>query len=81
MLCDGDLRQGITLLQTTLRFATPANEEGLNGRVKITRENLDEMATVVPEKYETDLINAVKKRDFDAMKSTITVSVSAIRFI
>ncbi|KAL5108655.1 Replication factor C subunit 4 [Taenia crassiceps] len=71
ILCDGDLRQGITLLQSAFRFATPSSKEGSTKSVPITCADLDQVATAVPDRFETALISAVKKRDFDALQSTI----------
>lgn len=73
MLCDGDLRQGITVLQSASRFVAPLGTEGRSEPVTITRDHLNELASVVPEKYENDLISAAKGRNFEKIQSTIKV--------
>ncbi|EUB61011.1 Replication factor C subunit 4 [Echinococcus granulosus] len=85
VLCEGDLRQGITFLQSALRFATPCGQKGSTKSVPVTRDDLDRVATVVPEQFENALISAAKKRDFDALQSTILdftgESLSAPQFL
>lgn len=73
VLCDGDLRQGITLLQSAFRLAIPCDKKESTKSVPITRDDLDRVATVVPDSFENALISAAKKRDFDAVQSTILV--------
>ncbi|KAM3181683.1 hypothetical protein ACTXT7_013886 [Hymenolepis weldensis] len=71
ILCDGDLRQCINLLQTTLRFASPAEKTQSMKPVPITREDLNSVVTRVPANFEEKLISSVLKRDFDAMRAVL----------
>lgn len=74
ILCDGDLRQCINLLQTTLRFASPAEKTQSMKPVPITHEDLNSVVTRVPANFEEKLISSVLKRDFDAMRAVLIVS-------
>ncbi|VDL57258.1 unnamed protein product [Hymenolepis diminuta] len=71
ILCDGDLRQCINLLQTTLRFASPAEKTQSMKPVTITHEDLNSVATRVPANFEEKFISSVLKRDFDAMRAVL----------
>ncbi|VDM30551.1 unnamed protein product [Hydatigera taeniaeformis] len=71
VLCDGDLRQGINLLQSASCFATPCGQKESNKSVSVTCDDLDQVATVVPDHFEKAFISAAKKHDFDAMQSTV----------
>ncbi|VDK35985.1 unnamed protein product [Taenia asiatica] len=85
VLCDGDLRQGITILQSAFRFATPCVKNESTKSVSITCDDLDRVATVVPDNFEKTLISAARKRDFDTVHSTILdftrESLSAPQFL
>uniref|UniRef100_A0A5K3EPQ7 AAA domain-containing protein n=1 Tax=Mesocestoides corti TaxID=53468 RepID=A0A5K3EPQ7_MESCO len=70
-LCDGDLRQSITLLQSASRFVAPLSIEGFNEPVPITSAHLDELASVIPEKFEEALVSAAKGRNFEKIQLTI----------
>ncbi|KAM7532911.1 hypothetical protein Aperf_G00000128043 [Anoplocephala perfoliata] len=70
-LSEGDLRQCINVLQTTFRFATPLGKEQSLKPVPITREDLDNVATRIPEHFENALIEAVLKRDLAAIQRTL----------
>ncbi|VDO07642.1 unnamed protein product [Rodentolepis nana] len=71
ILCDGDLRQCINLLQTTFRFASSAEKDLSSKPISITHEDLNSVATRVPATFEEKLISSVLKRDFGAMQAVL----------
>nr|CDS28537.2 protein split ends [Hymenolepis microstoma] len=71
ILCDGDLRQCVNLLQTTFRFASSTEKVLSMKPVSITHEDLNSVATRVPSNFEEKLISSVLKRDFGAMQAIL----------
>ncbi|KAL7060693.1 hypothetical protein AAHC03_09195 [Spirometra sp. Aus1] len=68
-LCEGDLRQGITLLQSASLIVTPSDVK--SEKAEVTSKHLDELASVVPANFETSFLSATRGRNFEKLQSTV----------
>ena len=62
-----------SMLMSLLSVTAFADEPETHEHDPITCEDLDQVAIVIPENFENDLFTAVKKGNFEAMRSTIVV--------
>ncbi|CAH8588399.1 unnamed protein product [Dicrocoelium dendriticum] len=65
LLSGGDLRRGITMLQSAYQLYHPSDG------VRISKEHLDEVASVIPTQLLLDLVEVARKGRFDEMQSKV----------
>uniref|UniRef100_A0A0X3PWP9 Replication factor C subunit 4 n=2 Tax=Schistocephalus solidus TaxID=70667 RepID=A0A0X3PWP9_SCHSO len=68
-LCEGDLRQGITLLQSASLIVAPLDAKG--EKAEVTDKHLDELTSVVPTNFEISFLSATRGRNFEKLRSTV----------